>query len=153
MTSCGRRPKSCSRPVLEAINWIEHYASVHGDRMPDSNKVMLPYRTEKFSLFRRYREESDDRISRATFYRVWRDHFSHLKVKAVSFSLCLRFLFHVRIQKNFSGGPTFAKGWSNKFYHCKNPYFGNLRGWGLNPLSPLWIRPCLWQIAFSCAAA
>ena len=90
VTSCGRSPKSTSRQVLEAINWIESFASVHGDRMPDSNKVMLPYRTEKYSLFRRYREESMDGVSRATFYRVWRDHFSHLKVKAVSlFSSCM----------------------------------------------------------------
>ena len=84
VTSCGRRPKTNSRPVLEAINWIENYASIHGDRMPDSNRVMLPYRTEKFSLFKRYREETAGSVSRATFYRVWKDHFTHLKVKAVS---------------------------------------------------------------------
>ena len=90
VTSCGRGQNSTSRQVLEAINWIESFASVHGDRMPDSNKVMLPYRTEKYCLFRRYREESIDSVSRMTFYIVWRDHFSHLKAKAVSlFSSCM----------------------------------------------------------------
>ena len=48
------------------------------------------------------------------------------------------------------GGPPSDQGWSNKFFHRKNPYFGKSRG-GLNPLSPLWIRPCsiAWKIRFN----
>ena len=30
----------------------------------------------------------------------------------------------------FCSGPPSDKGWSNKFYHCKNPYFGKSRGGG-----------------------
>ena len=28
------------------------------------------------------------------------------------------------------GGPPSHQGWSNKFYHCNNPFFGNLSGGG-----------------------
>ena len=40
-------------------------------------------------------------------------------------------------RKFSQGEPHLDQGWSNKFYHCKNPYFGKSRGGGwLNPLFP-----------------
>ena len=39
-------------------------------------------------------------------------------------------------QVNFFRGEALSdQGWSNQFYHCKNPYFGKSRE-GVNPLSP-----------------
>ena len=40
---------------------------------------------------------------------------------------------HALIQNIFSGeggdgDPASDQGWSNKFYHCQNPYFGKSRG-------------------------
>ena len=41
------------------------------------------------------------------------------------------------IQKIYSGGTPSDQGWSNKFYHCKNQYFGKSRG-DRTPYTPLY---------------
>lgn len=38
------------------INWLEDYGTYHGDRMPDSTDVLLPYKSVKIDLFRKYRQ-------------------------------------------------------------------------------------------------
>ena len=58
--------------------------------------------------------------------------------RMMGLTLSAKYHGHTWIQKLFSGGggPPSDQGWPNKFYHCKNSYFGKSRGGGLNPLSP-----------------
>ena len=85
--SCTSRPKIRQKNIvtLEAVSWLEDYLSSHGDRMPDSGDIALPYKTRKIALFRQYNRdmESRPRISRASFYKLWKSYFSQAKVKKV----------------------------------------------------------------------
>ena len=85
VTNAGCSQKTASVKLTEAISWLEQYATLYGDRMPDLKKVMLPYKTEKFAVFLKYRQETKNSVSKSSFYSVWKDYFPHLKIKEVSF--------------------------------------------------------------------
>lgn len=84
VSTSGRAHKKHSEKIVEAISWIQQFSSVHGDRMPDSNKIMLPYKTEKFSIYSSYKQEKEKGVSKTSFYRIWKTHFPHLKIKQVN---------------------------------------------------------------------
>lgn len=79
-----KKPRDMCDNSLLAIVWLEDYGTFYGDRMPDSNKIMLPYKTKKTALYRQYREECREScISRAQFLKLWATRFPHMKVKQV----------------------------------------------------------------------
>lgn len=71
---------------LTAMNWFEDYIMFHGDRMPNINYIYLPYRTRKFVIFKQYVNELSmaKTLKRSTFYRMWENSFSNVKIKEVS---------------------------------------------------------------------
>ncbi|XP_053381348.1 uncharacterized protein LOC128549110 [Mercenaria mercenaria] len=83
----GKKPRDSSEKTLILINWLEDYGTYHGDRMPDSGDVLLPYRTKKTSLFEKYKLESAQwsyqAVSRTQFYKTWDTYFPHMKIKKV----------------------------------------------------------------------
>ena len=86
--SCvGRNLYGHSEKVIMALDWLEQYATHHGDRMPDSQNILLPYRTTKVHVFESYRKSRIDlnlpATSQATFMNVWKNRFPHLKIKQV----------------------------------------------------------------------
>lgn len=85
--SDGVRLRSRSLAYLNALNWMETYASYHGDRMPTCSTVYLPYRTKKINVYRRYTEEvHGQKLKQAAFYQMWTTSFTSLKIKEVSLS-------------------------------------------------------------------
>ena len=42
------------------VEWLEDYATYHGDRMPHIPDVFLPYGTRKGILYNKYKHEADD---------------------------------------------------------------------------------------------
>lgn len=47
VTNAGCSLKTTSVKLTEAFSWLEQYATLYGDSLPDLKKVMLPYKTEK----------------------------------------------------------------------------------------------------------
>lgn len=72
---------------IHAINWFEKYFSQHGDRMPDSPDILLPYKTRIIHLFRDYKKDCVEgllpKVKLSTFYNLRKRHFSHVRVKKV----------------------------------------------------------------------
>lgn len=69
--------KLTSEKRLHAINWFGEYIA-----------IWLPFGLRKNEVYSRYEveteEESRDRVSYQTFLNIWKDHFSHVKIKQVS---------------------------------------------------------------------
>ncbi|XP_052820902.1 uncharacterized protein LOC128246640 [Mya arenaria] len=81
--------KSKDARTLNDINWLENCASFYGDRMPNSNDILLPYKTVKESIYTKYTREEDHPVSRAQFFKTWKSYFPPLKIKqSNSFSKC-----------------------------------------------------------------
>ena len=79
------RNKDLSSKGLSVIDWLENYSQFHGDRMPHNPTIYLPYKTEKWTLFRLYKNEvNGHKVSKSTFYQTWKDYFPFLKIKQVS---------------------------------------------------------------------
>ena len=74
-----------SDKYINAMNWLERYAYYHADRMPDSDKKMLPYRTKKSDVYKQYLQEigQQEKIKKSSFYDMWKNDFSSLKIKQV----------------------------------------------------------------------
>ncbi|XP_053405148.1 uncharacterized protein LOC128558898 [Mercenaria mercenaria] len=47
----GKNPRDMSEKTLLLINWLEDYGTYHGDRMPDTVDILLPYKTVKTDLY------------------------------------------------------------------------------------------------------
>ncbi|XP_053389791.1 uncharacterized protein LOC128552757, partial [Mercenaria mercenaria] len=76
---------------LECIAWLESYATMFADRMPNSRDILLPYKTIKRHVYETYVREVDSCVSESTFYGVWTKHFPNLKIKKTkSFSQCTK---------------------------------------------------------------
>lgn len=76
--------RSVTSQTLETITWLEDYARYHGDRMPHKEDVFLPYKSRKNEIYSSYRlDYPTSHVSRSQFYKIWSDHFPHLKIKKV----------------------------------------------------------------------
>ncbi len=80
---------------MGAVEFLEGYATTHGDRMPDSRLVKLEYKTRKSHLYNRYKKEYSlamkPIIKLGPFYRMWKSQFPHLRIKKTSgFTKCTR---------------------------------------------------------------
>lgn len=88
VASKGAGIRDFSSQRITTISWLEDYSSFYGDRMPDSVSVLLPYKTLKDSVYEYYKRdmstEDHKSVSRTSFFRIWADHFAHLKIKQVS---------------------------------------------------------------------
>ena len=85
-STAGKSPKSVSHRTEQTISWFEMYAEFHGDRMPHSRDVLLPYKTTKVGVFQSYRTQVEEasRVSATLFYKIWKERFPHVKIKEVS---------------------------------------------------------------------
>jgi hypothetical protein len=83
--------RSTTPKTLQCMNWLEQYATLYGDRMPNSRNILLPYRTAKLHVYHKYcremKEDGNRAVSRAGFSRIWLNNFPNLKIKQV----CLNF--------------------------------------------------------------
>ena len=86
----GVRNKLASMRFILAVDWLEDYAGMHGDRMPHNPTVFLPYKTIRWTLYKFYQAERSPVISKTAFYKMWSDHFPNLKIKQVFKKLCLK---------------------------------------------------------------
>ena len=79
--------RTLSMKSLQCMTWIEEYASYYGDRMPNNENILLPYRTTKISVYNSYcqdmKECRKNAVSRAGFNRIWKHNFPNLKIKQV----------------------------------------------------------------------
>lgn len=103
IASKGRKLRGQTEKTVEAINWLEVYASTYGDRMPNSDDILLPIKTLKDQIYKSYKcdmiKERKKTISRSGLLSVWKNHFPNLKIKMVSngfFSI-----FYIINSKNF----------------------------------------------------
>lgn len=79
-----KKPRTVSSPVIQCISWFENYVSCSGDRMPDSNSILLPYRTSKLAVYNSYCKANEgNTISRTSFQNIWKWHFPQVKIKQV----------------------------------------------------------------------
>lgn len=82
--------RSHSDGFVEAMTWFELYITCHGDRMPHTNDIFLPYKTKKSKVWLQYVGESaEPRIAKTTFIQMWRQNYPHVKVKVVGI-ICYR---------------------------------------------------------------
>ncbi|XP_071181315.1 uncharacterized protein [Mytilus edulis] len=91
--SVSERHYCASIKSLQAINWLEEYATYYVDRMPDCNTLLLPYRTRQCMIYIRYKEDMKERseefLMPSAFYGMWKKYLPNLKVKKTnSFSKC-----------------------------------------------------------------
>lgn len=85
ISSRGKRPRPLTTATINAVAWLEDYASFYGDRMPHSADILLPYKTQKQVLYWTYKREhpGDTVTSMTTFYRIWKTYLPTLKIKKV----------------------------------------------------------------------
>lgn len=100
--SASERHYCINRKVMQAINWMEEYATYYSDRMPDSNTLLLPYRTRQCVIYVRYKEDMIERdephLMPSAFYNMWKKHFPNLKIKQVNTeNLQLPNVWHMRL--------------------------------------------------------
>ncbi|XP_053380244.1 uncharacterized protein LOC128548795 [Mercenaria mercenaria] len=79
MTIHLNEPRKQSKQTIEAIVWFQEYSQFYGDRMPHKEDVLLPYKSRKQDIYQSYKNEHKDFVSRSQFYRIWSDHFPHVK--------------------------------------------------------------------------
>lgn len=109
-----RNVRSKSDIHLAAIEWLEEYATHHGDRMPHNIQVLLPYRTRKYVIFKRYVNEKTARfepsLGMSAFYKMWTVAFSHLRIKKVCFkNLTLTIIFTLLQNASYLGACCYSK--------------------------------------------
>ena len=79
---------------------MERYFLLVGDCMPHTNRVHLPsWDSQKF-VFERYREDvvsqggqECDVVALRTFYRIWKEEFSHVVIPEVCNNLFFMVMF------------------------------------------------------------
>ena len=88
VASKGRKLRGVTEKTVVAINWFETYASTYGDRMPNSDQILLPIKTLKEQVYNTYKcdmiKQRQKPISRSGLQSVWKSHFPNLKIKMVS---------------------------------------------------------------------
>ena len=79
--------RSFSKATENTISWLKNYAYYHADRMPDSEDLMLPYKTRKTEVYRSYCDDMIENLKptvcRSTFFDTWTREFKRLKIKQV----------------------------------------------------------------------
>ena len=82
----GPRKRKRSQHYVQAMDWLEDYVTHFADRMPNIQRLYLPYGSKKSAIYDKYKEESGVHraISRSSFYQMWHDHFKNVKIKKVS---------------------------------------------------------------------
>ena len=98
----GAISAGCSRTQLpsstysKAMDWLQEYPRSYGDRMPHTEDILLPYKTRKQNVWKKYSEEMaeemEPQLCRSTFQTMWKKHFVHLKIKKVTNTLAISFL-------------------------------------------------------------
>ncbi|XP_060568789.1 uncharacterized protein LOC132727367, partial [Ruditapes philippinarum] len=90
LSTPGKNSRSVQDNSLVLVTWMEKYAEMHGDRMPNTNQILLPYGLTKNDLYGKYKEECTTKpVSRSQFYTTWKQHFPHVKIKKTnSFTKC-----------------------------------------------------------------
>jgi hypothetical protein len=87
-TVVGKQPREISGQSLNLMNWLEDYGTYHGDRMPDTKDVLLPYKSVKTDLYWKYNIETQNcgnhPVSKSQFFKIWDTYFPHLKIKKVT---------------------------------------------------------------------
>ena len=82
------RQRTCQDVTTKLIEWLESYFSSHGDRMPDTSTILLPYKTRKNTIYERYKEEMLETMerfaSRSGFFDWWKKCYGHVKIKKVN---------------------------------------------------------------------
>ncbi len=98
----GMRRKRHGVAYEEAVEWLEGYATSHGDRMPDSPYIKLEYKTRKLHVYNRYRRERVENlkptINKITWYKLWREEMNHVRIKKVSKIQCVTCSMHFLLQ-------------------------------------------------------
>ena len=80
-----------SKTYVEALQWLEDFATNYGDRMPHTEEVLLPYKTSRTHVYDRYFEEKRGTfsLSKSHFFKLWNKELHFLKIKKTnSFSKC-----------------------------------------------------------------
>lgn len=74
------RPKSPK--MMQAIIWFALLATMIGESSPESPEIHLPPGFRK-DYFREYLADNvgQDTLNQASFYEMWRTHYSHVKVR------------------------------------------------------------------------
>ncbi|KAH3738786.1 hypothetical protein DPMN_045429 [Dreissena polymorpha] len=79
----GRAPRSWDRRTLLLIVWLEEYFTLHGERMPNRNEIVLPYGTVQTEIYEHYKKDVANPVSRSHIYKKWKDNFQFVKAKKV----------------------------------------------------------------------
>ena len=93
MSSPKKKKSVLTESGVQALLWLEKYASSHGDRMPDKEEVRLPYGSTKKNIYSEYldnqtrSERLEPSLGPSRFYEIWRDHMPFLKIKKVRWSM------------------------------------------------------------------
>ncbi|CAG2224641.1 unnamed protein product [Mytilus edulis] len=80
-----------SDKFINALIWLEEYATFRADRMPDSQTALLPYGTRRIRIYEQYHQENEKetQLKRSSFMLMWSKYLPHLKIKQTnSFSKC-----------------------------------------------------------------
>ena len=82
-SSGNSKNREHSARFIIALNWLEEYATFHGDRMPNTDKILLPYKTRKSIIYGQYKQEHKAPIHITSFLQMWQEYFPHLRIKKV----------------------------------------------------------------------
>ncbi|XP_074661102.1 uncharacterized protein LOC141913837 [Tubulanus polymorphus] len=85
--------RKSSPEFVEATSWLSNYLENTVQSAPDKTEKWLPQIFRKIYLYREYKTEKSDNndryVSQSTFYRIWSELFSFVKIKKGStFSKC-----------------------------------------------------------------
>ena len=88
MLSNGSQRKLISEKRLELINWFGEYVATRGENPPHIQEIWFPFGMRKNEIFAAYKVEMEldnrDGVSYQSFLNIWKDYFSHVKIKQVS---------------------------------------------------------------------
>ena len=83
-----KKPRDVSEHSVRLMAWMETYTTYSGDRMPNSKDILMPYGTTKCNVYKKYCQELEDNslrpVSLASFHKIWKLYFPHVKAKKVS---------------------------------------------------------------------
>ena len=84
--NAGFKKPSIAYGVCRA--WFRQYSKKNGDKMPNVEAIHLPSWVTKNKVYDDYQREITSTmvspISKSSFYQMWADHFSHVKIPKVS---------------------------------------------------------------------
>ncbi|CAG2252648.1 unnamed protein product [Mytilus edulis] len=75
-----------SDKFINALIWLEVYATFRADRMSDSQTALLPYGTRRIRIYEQYHQENEKetQLKRSSFLLMWSKYLPNLKIKQVT---------------------------------------------------------------------